>query len=80
MFLHTSFSYTSKNHKLIKISMIFGIHYPDVDECLLSYGGGRYCQKSQTCVNEPGGVDCVAKKTVAILIGKCIFRIIHQCE
>ncbi|WZZ83080.1 hypothetical protein YC2023_103652 [Brassica napus] len=41
----------------------------DVNECLLSYGGGRYCQKSQTCVNEPGGVDCVAKKTVAILIG-----------
>lgn len=80
MFLHTSSSYTSKNHKLIKISMIFRIHYPDVNECLLSSGEGRYCQKSQTCVNEPGGVDCVAKKTVAILIGKCIFRIIHQCE
>ncbi|CAF2114593.1 unnamed protein product [Brassica oleracea var. botrytis] len=41
----------------------------DVNECLLSSGEGRYCQKSQTCVNEPGGVDCVAKKTVAILIG-----------
>uniref|UniRef100_A0A0D3DWH3 Protein kinase domain-containing protein n=1 Tax=Brassica oleracea var. oleracea TaxID=109376 RepID=A0A0D3DWH3_BRAOL len=49
--------------------MIFRIHYPDVNECLLSSGEGRYCQKSQTCVNEPGGVDCVAKKTVAILIG-----------
>ncbi|XP_033136903.1 putative wall-associated receptor kinase-like 11 [Brassica rapa] len=42
----------------------------DVNECLLSYGEGRYtCQKSHTCVNEPGSVDCVEKKTVAILIG-----------
>ncbi|KAF8114365.1 hypothetical protein N665_0039s0124 [Sinapis alba] len=41
----------------------------DINECLLRYGDGGYCSKSQTCVNEPGSVDCVAKKTVAILIG-----------
>ncbi|CAH8390954.1 unnamed protein product [Eruca vesicaria subsp. sativa] len=41
----------------------------DINECLLPYGEGGYCSKSQTCINEPGDADCVAKKTVPILIG-----------
>ncbi|CAH8357037.1 unnamed protein product [Eruca vesicaria subsp. sativa] len=41
----------------------------DINECLLRYGEGGYCSKGQNCINEPGGVNCVAKKTVPILIG-----------
>ncbi|KFK44363.1 hypothetical protein AALP_AA1G247800 [Arabis alpina] len=41
----------------------------DVNECLLRYGNDGYCSRSQTCINEPGGADCVADKTVAIMIG-----------